>query len=170
MKTAEERFWAKVARGASEQCWEWTAGKHPFGYGVFLLKTTKPVKFVTAHRYSLQMATGLNGEGLSACHRCDNPGCVNPSHLFWGTQADNMLDARTKGRTRGAPKLTHCRRGHEYTPDTTLMVRDGERWERQCKVCNRERALRRYHQDIVKSRATQNEQKRQRKLTEGLRP
>ena len=168
MKTAEQRFWAKVARAASEQCWEWTAGKNKQRYGIFVVR---PRLAMTAPRFSLELATGQTGVGLYACHRCDNPGCVNPAHLFWGTQADNMLDARTKGRTRGAPKLTHCRRGHEYTPETTLMVRDGERLERQCKVCNRERALRRYHKDIVKSRAAQNERNRQRKAqAEGLIP
>jgi hypothetical protein len=164
MKSAEERFWAKVARGASDECWEWTAGKNGVGYGVLVAKTTKPTIHVVAHRYSLQLATGQTGQGLYACHHCDNPGCVNPRHLFWGTQADNMRDARLKGRTRGAPRQTRCKRGHEL--DAANRNAFG-----QCKRCNSERMLRRYHADIVKSRAMQNEQKRRRKvLIEGASP
>jgi putative hemolysin len=161
MKTAAERFWAKVVRGNPSQCWEWMAGKNKQGYGIFVVR---PRAAMTAPRFSLQLATGQTGIGLYACHNCDNPACVNPGHLFWGTQADNMLDARTKGRTRGAPRQTHCKRGHKL--DAVNRNAFG-----QCKICNSERMLRRYHSDVVKSRATQNEQKRKRKvLIEGLRP
>jgi hypothetical protein len=161
MKNTEERFWAKVARGASDECWEWTAGKSKQGYGIFVVR---PKNAMTAPRFSLQLATGQTGAGLYACHHCDNPGCINPAHLFWGTQADNMRDARVKGRTRGAPRQTHCKRGHELSAVNRNAFG-------QCKRCNSERALRHYHADIVKSRATQNEQKRRRKaLIEGVSP
>jgi hypothetical protein len=158
------RFWAKVARTAPDQCWLWTAGKTKQGYGVFLTKTTKPVVLITAHRFSLQVATGHAGEGMMACHRCDTPACVNPTHLFWGTQADNMLDARLKGRTRGAPRQTHCKHGHKYTAETVLETSKG----RQCKICNRERALRLYHQDVERSRTAQNERNRRRKMEQRI--
>jgi hypothetical protein len=150
------RFWTKVARGASDECWEWLAGKSG-GYGVFHVN---PKISTTAHRYSLQLATQQEGAGLFACHRCNNPGCVNPGHLYWGTQADNMEDAKAIGKAGGAPRQTHCGRGHEYTHETTLMVMNHGRPERQCRICNRQRVLRAYHKDVVKSRAVQNERNR----------
>jgi DNA-binding CsgD family transcriptional regulator len=89
-----ERFWSRVDMSAGpDGCWLWTGARHRFGYGVVGISGRKTT---TAHRLSLQWATGEVGE--IAMHKCDNPPCVNPAHLQWGTQLDNMSDAAAKGR------------------------------------------------------------------------
>lgn len=104
----EERFWAKVNVQSPEECWEWQASKSPQGYGHFGAGdgVTK------AHRYSYILHNGPIPEGMHVCHRCDNPPCVNPAHLWLGTANDNNADKVAKGRAyRGEAhqfaKLTH---------------------------------------------------------------
>jgi hypothetical protein len=97
-KTSEERFWAKVQRGEPDDCWIWTAatkrGYGHFKYGHFKVDG----KMVKAHRFSYALAHGPILDGLHVLHRCDNPPCVNPAHLFPGTNADNIRDKEAKGR------------------------------------------------------------------------
>jgi len=94
------RFWAKVDKRGPDDCWLWTAVRMPVGYGKFwhLGKT------LLAHRFAME-ASGASAEGMIVCHRCDNPPCVNPAHLFLGTYKDNRDDMVAKGRAipaRGA--------------------------------------------------------------------
>lgn len=89
----EERFWAKVDCFGPDDCWPWTAGKR-LGYGRLYVAGRKE----TAHRLAYALAVGPIPEGLCVLHRCDNPGCCNPAHLFLGTQADNVADMEAKGR------------------------------------------------------------------------
>lgn len=79
-------------------CWEWNSRKDKNGYGVFTLNK-KPVK---AHRYSYELYNGPIINSLHVLHKCDNPSCINPAHLFLGTAADNAKDRNNKGRTKGA--------------------------------------------------------------------
>lgn len=94
MKTIEKRFWEKVDKRSTNECWEWKA--HTVrGYGVFALTHFKSVR---ANRFSYELEYGKIPNGMLVCHTCDNPKCVNPKHLFLGTHQDNMTDKVNKGR------------------------------------------------------------------------
>lgn len=104
-----DRFWAKVDIQGHDDCWLWTAAKSKSSnYGFF--HPHKPLT-VGAHRFSLELKLGRPIKpGMYACHTCDNPPCVNPSHLYEGTHQNNVDDAvrrdRHKRGERGAAKLT----------------------------------------------------------------
>lgn len=86
------RFWSKVRIG--DGCWEWSGGRDSCGRGAFRMAGVQ----VGAHRASWVLERGAIPAGLHVLHRCDNPACVRPSHLFLGTHKDNMADRNAKGR------------------------------------------------------------------------
>jgi hypothetical protein len=101
-KPITERFWPKVDRsGGPDACWTWTAGRDDYGYGWFY---TTDGKRRRSHIVSFEMVHGPVPRGLLVCHSCDNPPCVNPTHLWLGTYQDNLRDAAHKGRCRNLPK------------------------------------------------------------------
>lgn len=114
-----KRFWAKVDRNGPVllaelgPCWVWTAADIETGYG--LLKVAG--KLAYAHRTSWILEHGEIPPGLCVLHRCDNPPCVRPAHLFLGRKKDNTTDARRKGRLLGPRgRCRDCRQlGHVWT-------------------------------------------------------
>lgn len=90
----KKRFWSKMNVASPEECWPWKTGFHTAGYGQCYPDT----KTKYAHRVAFEIAKGEIPEGMSVLHKCDNPPCCNPDHLFLGTRADNMKDMDQKGR------------------------------------------------------------------------
>jgi len=139
------RFWGHVDKSDIGGCWLWI-GTRSRGYGHFTLNETRSPE--RAHRTAWRLVHGNIPHGIFVLHRCDNPACVRPDHLYLGTQADNIRDAFRKGRidTKRASVVSavkqrvrmQCPNGHEYTSDNTYM--DGN--IRSCRVCRNERQRR----------------------------
>ena len=93
-----ERFWPKVDKSAGlEGCWIWKACTQKDGYGQFWVNGG----MLQAHRVAYELVIGPIPKGLEILHKCDNPPCVNPFHLWAGTQSENILDSMHKGRQGG---------------------------------------------------------------------
>lgn len=115
------RFWEKVDKSKGENsCWEWTRYKDKDGYGQLRFKG----RMYLAHRFSYMTYVGAIPEGMLICHKCDNPSCVNPDHLFIGTHLDNKRDCIKKGRLNPRKGGDHHCRLH---PE--LIIRGGEHYK-----------------------------------------
>jgi hypothetical protein len=131
-KKIPDRFWDKVDIGSREECWPWQEAC-AWGYGRFW----DGEKAVKAHRYSFFLHYGFYPPVVM--HICDNPPCVNPSHLQAGTQALNVADRDAKGRQVSVQgKKTHCPKGHEYSVENTYVYPG----VRRCCICRKEQNLR----------------------------
>ena len=128
------RFWMSVTKDESG-CWLWTVAANG-GYG----HLKRAGKRLLAHRVSWEIHNGAIPDGLWVLHRCDNPPCVNPAHLFLGTPGDNVLDCVSKGRAR--------KKGRGVMSDSELAIISAamERGEGKLKIA---RALGRTRTAIV---------------------
>ena len=162
---ASKRFWEKVDRSAGSGCWHWLAAQDRCGYGKFYIGTDGDGKDVMgyAHRVVWELVYGAIPEGAEVLHRCDNPLCVNPRHLFLGTQKDNVRDMIEKGRENFGPGRMEIERHPEYrargehhpraklTEDAVREIRrEVARGVRQCEVVKRFRVGHSTISDIVR--------------------
>lgn len=141
-----ERFWDKVIK--TDKCWLWTGSKDSYGYGSIYYDG----RIWRAHRLSLYMVTPFDLK-LDVCHKCDNPGCVNPDHLWAASTQDNMNDMVQKKRHgNGSTAITYseyllrhprrsmsdnCHSGHQFTVENTRIkyIKKDHRYTRVCKKC-----------------------------------
>lgn len=121
-----DRFWAKVNK--TDYCWEWTAAKKPSGYGNFWLNG----KYINAHKYSAIIHGILTEPDLHVLHTCDNKSCVNPKHLYQGTNGQNVQDAIDRNRYNPWRRnMEVCDRGHQQTSENVVVAYGRNR----CKIC-----------------------------------
>jgi hypothetical protein len=126
--TPEQRFWPRVRK--STGCWEWTGGRYKSGgYGQFKASVGQ----VRAHRFSWELHNGPIPDGMWVLHRCDNPPCVRPEHLYLGTVRENVRDMIERGRGAGHfPRKTHCHRGHALVEPNLIHRKTGYSDCREC--------------------------------------
>lgn len=132
----KQAFLKQVSKTST--CWLWQGAPTSGGYGRFWFDGVRKL----AHRAAYEIFKGDIPEDMCVCHKCDNPLCVNPKHLFLGTHSDNMRDMGNKGRHH-AQNQTHCSRGHEFTLDNTWTSPTSGK--RKCRTCQQMRYRKRYH-------------------------
>ena len=125
--TLEERFEEKYIPEPNSGCWLWLAALDTSGYGKFNMAG----RILGAHRVSWELHQGSIPEGKNVLHTCDIPSCVNPNHLYIGTQKDNAKDMHDRGRDWQSQR-THCPRGHAYV-ESNIIWYNGSR---TCRICN----------------------------------
>lgn len=123
IEQTKERFWSKVEK--TDSCWNWT-GSLRNGYGLFRFNG----KIQSAHRVSFELIKGKIPKGLELDHLCRNPSCVNSDHLEPVTGKEN--NARSDSLPAKNARKTHCKYGHEFTPENTYIMNCGGR---RCIIC-----------------------------------
>lgn len=113
----------RIAVDKERGCWLWAGTRDQKGYGKLSFKG----RFQFAHRVSWSLVNGSIPEGMNVCHRCDVPSCVNPDHLFLGSQADNVADMRQKGRARGGSMKGERNPDARLSTEQVLAIRTDTR-------------------------------------------
>lgn len=120
LQNVAQRFGRLVAKGAPDACWPWT-GNTGAGYGRFKIESYVTV---ASHRLAYLIGHGVDPGPLLVCHRCDNPPCCNPDHLFLGTSEDNAADMVAKGRQRTAEQAGEHNGAAKLTGAQVEVIRD----------------------------------------------
>lgn len=126
-----DKFWSRV-EVQDDGCWHWTGKLSQWGYAYIQIDGWK----TSAHRMMCEVAHG-EPNGLFALHSCDVRHCVNPDHLRWGTQKENLAEMTERGRARRGLKqkaVTHCPEGHLYDEENTYISKSGSRVCRACQL------------------------------------
>ncbi len=132
------RIRAHSVAAPDSDCILWTSSVGGTGYPTMSIDGK-------SNRSVTRFLLGLTDPNIFACHTCDTPRCVNVDHLFAGSHSDNMRDAVAK-RRHGMSKKTHCRNGHEFSPDNTYLIKKPTgRKTRVCRTCQLA-AVKRYEQ------------------------
>jgi hypothetical protein len=113
-------FWARISPEPNTGCWLWTGYINPLGYG--FIGVDYRVKL--AHRYGYEQLVGPIPKGIYVCHRCDNPTCCNPAHMFLGTQQDNMDDKVSKNRQRNGVCLGEENKRSKLKESDVIQIRN----------------------------------------------
>jgi DNA-binding XRE family transcriptional regulator len=119
-----EAFWARV--DTSGECWLWQGARIPAGYGQITRRLQDTRVHIYAHRVAWEPTHGPIPPGLHVCHRCDNPPCVRPEHLFVGTIKDNMRDRSAKGRGYSKKGITRAKLSESNVVDILRLYATGE--------------------------------------------
>lgn len=118
-----KRFMSKVEPEPNTGCWLWTGTASSRGYGNFRVGSRRTRRMMGAHRFAYEHFVGPIPEGLYVCHSCDTPACVNPAHLFAGTNSDNVRDMDAKGRRRSNPPLGERHYNSKLTEERVRELR-----------------------------------------------
>lgn len=118
--TPEQLFLKNVTIGQPDECWEWQGYINDSGYGEIRCGTGPLLR---AHRVSYEIYKGLIPDGIFVCHSCDNPRCVNPNHLWLGTNADNVHDMDKKSRRINSPQHGESHGMSRLTADDVYQIR-----------------------------------------------
>lgn len=119
-----DRFWAKVVK--ADGCWGWSGTRNQYGRGQ-ISRGGRYGKLAMASHVSWELHHGQIPTGLWVLHKCDNPTCVNPQHLFLGTHQDNMDDAKAKGRMRGGHPPGERHPAAKLTTEQVIAIREDGR-------------------------------------------
>jgi hypothetical protein len=137
-KSLKERFESKYIPEPNSGCWIWIGQTNDAGYGLIKDFSSKNVRGLErAHRVSWRLHRKEEIGNMVLCHKCDNPSCVNPNHLFLGTPLDNVRDMYNKKRNK-PPKITkECPLGHSYEKHGRITYKDGKMVRKECLICKK---------------------------------
>jgi hypothetical protein len=147
--TPEERFWQKTVVKGPDDCWRWKARLSPDGYGN--LRIGK--KRIRAHRFSWMLHNVEIPVGRVICHRCNNPWCVNPKHLYAGTMLENMRDCWGGGRMENRVRGERCHKS-KLTQDDIISIRTAAARGISARELAAEHGVTRNNIDFIVSRRT----------------